>query len=163
MLIQLPVFRVLLGADGKRGNAPGAIHRLAAGPPSRDPYFICPSSWLAPCSCSTSSIRAADPVQAKMMMILPLVMSATFTMFLWPGAVLRGEYGSDHRAAWNINRRIERPQDLAISEMHGDTITCLPGRGGVAIVTVSMMPQITAIAGLPCRHATLRAGTMRRT
>jgi YidC/Oxa1 family membrane protein insertase len=49
----------------------------------------------------------ADPVQAKMFMILPLVMSATFTMFP-AGLVLYYVTNTCLTIAqqWNINRRI---------------------------------------------------------
>jgi YidC/Oxa1 family membrane protein insertase len=117
MLIQLPVFLAfywVLMESVEMRQAPfiGWLQDLS----SRDPYFILPIIMAGAMFLQYKLNPApADPVQAKMMMILPLVMSATFTMFP-SGLVLYYVVNTGLTIAqqWNINRRIEaaaRPRD----------------------------------------------------
>lgn len=110
MLIQLPVFLafywVLLESVEMR-QAPfiGWIQDLS----SRDPFFILPLIMAGAMFLQYKlQPTPADPVQAKMFMILPIVMSATFTMFP-AGLVLYWVTNTILTIAqqWNINRRIE--------------------------------------------------------
>jgi YidC/Oxa1 family membrane protein insertase len=110
MLIQLPVFLafywVLLESVEMR-QAPfiGWIQDLS----SRDPWFILPIIMAGAMFLQYKlQPTPADPVQAKMFMILPIVMSATFTMFP-AGLVLYWVTNTCLTIAqqWNINRRIE--------------------------------------------------------
>jgi YidC/Oxa1 family membrane protein insertase len=110
MLIQMPVFFafywVLLESVEMR-QAPffGWIQDISA----RDPFFILPAIMAVAMFIQFKLNPAPpDPVQAKVMMILPLVMSATFTMFP-AGLVLYWVTNTVLSIAqqWNINRRIE--------------------------------------------------------
>ena len=109
MIIQMPVFLafywVLLEAVEMR-QAPfaGWLHDLS----SKDPYYILPAIMAAAMFAQFRlNPSAADPTQQKVMMIMPLVMSATFAFFP-SGLVL---YWVTNTLAsmlqqWNINRRI---------------------------------------------------------
>ncbi len=109
MIIQIPVFfafyQVLLESVEMR-QAPFAlwIHDLSA----RDPYFILPAimagAMLVQYKLNPTS---ADPVQQKVFMIMPLVMSVTFAFFP-AGLVLYWVTNTILSIAqqWNINRRI---------------------------------------------------------
>jgi YidC/Oxa1 family membrane protein insertase len=110
MLIQLPVFLsfywVLLEAVEMR-QAPfaGWIQDLS----SRDPLFILPIIMAGAMFLQYKlQPTPADPVQAKVFMILPLVMSVTFAFFP-AGLVLYWVTNTILTIAqqWNINRRIE--------------------------------------------------------
>jgi YidC/Oxa1 family membrane protein insertase len=110
MLIQLPVFLsfywVLLEAVEMR-QAPfvGWIQDLS----SKDPLFILPIIMAAAMFLQYKlQPTPADPVQAKVFMILPLVMSVTFAFFP-AGLVLYWVTNTVLTIAqqWNINRRIE--------------------------------------------------------
>jgi YidC/Oxa1 family membrane protein insertase len=110
MIIQMPVFFafywVLLESVEMR-QAPffGWIQDISA----RDPLFILPLLMAGAMFVQYKLNPApADPVQAKVMMILPLVMSATFTLFP-AGLVLYYVVNTLLSIAqqWNINRRIE--------------------------------------------------------
>jgi YidC/Oxa1 family membrane protein insertase len=109
MIIQIPVFfafyQVLLESVEMR-QAPFAfwIHDLSA----RDPYFILPAIMAAAMLFQYKlNPTAADPVQQKVMMIMPLVMSVTFAFFP-AGLVLYWVTNTLLSIAqqWNINRRI---------------------------------------------------------
>ena len=109
MIIQIPVFfafyQVLLESVEMR-QAPFAfwIHDLS----SRDPYFILPAIMAAAMLVQYKlNPTAADPVQQKVFMIMPLVMSVTFAFFP-AGLVLYWVTNTILSIAqqWNINRRI---------------------------------------------------------
>jgi YidC/Oxa1 family membrane protein insertase len=109
MIIQIPVFIafywVLLESVEMR-QAPFMlwIQDLS----SRDPYFILPAIMAVAMFVQYKLNPAPpDPVQAKMFMIMPLVMSATFAFFP-AGLVLYWVTNTILSIAqqWNINRRI---------------------------------------------------------
>jgi len=115
MLIQLPVFLafywVLLESVEMR-QAPffGWIQDLS----SRDPYFILPAIMAGAMFLQYKlQPTPADPVQAKVFMILPLVMSVTFAFFP-AGLVLYWVTNTILTIIqqWNINRRIEAAQTV---------------------------------------------------
>ena len=109
MVIQIPFFfafyRILLDSAEMR-QAPFIlwIHDLSA----RDPYFILPAI-MAVASFVQYKLNPAppDPVQAKMMMIMPIGMSVMFAFFP-AGLVLYWVTNTLLSIAqqWNINRRI---------------------------------------------------------
>jgi YidC/Oxa1 family membrane protein insertase len=110
MLIQIPVFMafywVLLESVEMR-QAPfiGWIHDLS----SRDPFFILPVIMAGAMFLQYKlQPPTADPVQAKVFMIMPLVMSVTFAFFP-AGLVLYWVTNTVLTIAqqWSINRRIE--------------------------------------------------------
>lgn len=110
MLIQLPVFLafywVLLESVEMR-QAPffGWLQDLS----TRDPYFILPLIMAGAMFLQYKlQPTPADPIQAKIFMILPLVMSVTFAFFP-SGLVLYWVTNTILTIAqqWNINRRIE--------------------------------------------------------
>ncbi|MET0291093.1 MAG: membrane protein insertase YidC [Steroidobacteraceae bacterium] len=110
ILIQFPVFIafywVLLESVEMR-QAPffGWIQDLS----SRDPYFILPIIMAGAMFLQYKlQPTPADPVQAKVFMILPIVMSVTFAFFP-SGLVLYWVTNTVLTIAqqWNINRRIE--------------------------------------------------------
>jgi YidC/Oxa1 family membrane protein insertase len=109
MIIQIPVFfafyQVLLESVEMR-QAPFAlwIHDLSA----RDPYFILPAIMAGAMLVQYKlNPTAADPVQQKVFMIMPLVMSVTFAFFP-AGLVLYWVTNTilSILQQWNINRRI---------------------------------------------------------
>jgi YidC/Oxa1 family membrane protein insertase len=109
ILIQIPVFLafywVLLESVEMR-QAPFAlwIHDLS----SRDPLFILPAIMAVAMFVQYKlNPTPPDPVQAKVFMIMPLVMSATFAFFP-AGLVLYWVTNTVLSIAqqWNINRRI---------------------------------------------------------
>jgi len=80
------------------------IHDLSA----RDPYFILPAIMAGAMLVQYKlNPTAADPVQQKVFMIMPLVMSVTFAFFP-AGLVLYWVTNTILSIAqqWNINRRI---------------------------------------------------------
>ena len=110
IVIQIPVFLafywVLLESVEMR-QAPFAfwIHDLS----SRDPLFILPAIMAAAMFVQYKLNPAPpDPVQAKVFMIMPIAMSATFAFFP-AGLVLYWVTNTVLSIAqqWNINRRIE--------------------------------------------------------
>jgi len=110
ILIQFPVFIafywVLLESVEMR-QAPffGWLHDLS----SPDPYYILPLIMMGAMFLQYRlQPTPADPVQAKVFMILPFVMSVTF-MFFPSGLVLYWVTNTILTIAqqWNINRRIE--------------------------------------------------------
>jgi YidC/Oxa1 family membrane protein insertase len=110
MLIQIPVFMafywVLLESVEMR-QAPfiGWIHDLS----SRDPFYILPVIMAGAMFLQYKlQPPTADPVQQKVFMIMPLVMSVTFAFFP-AGLVLYWVTNTVLTIAqqWNINRRIE--------------------------------------------------------
>jgi YidC/Oxa1 family membrane protein insertase len=110
MIIQIPVFLafywVLLESVEMR-QAPffGWINDLS----SRDPYFILPAIMaLAMFVQYKLNPAPPDPVQAKVMMVMPLAMSVMFAFFP-AGLVLYWVTNTILSIAqqWNINRRIE--------------------------------------------------------
>jgi len=112
-LIQIPVFLafywVLLESVEMR-QAPfiGWIQDLS----SRDPFFILPVIMAGAMFLQYKlQPTPADPVQAKVMMILPLVMSVTFAFFP-AGLVLYWVTNTllTISQQWNINRRIQAAQ-----------------------------------------------------
>ena len=109
IIIQIPVFIayywVLLESAEMR-QAPFAlwIHDLSA----RDPLYILPGIMAAAMFVQYKLNPAPpDPVQAKVFMIMPLVMSVTFAFFP-AGLVLYWVTNTILSIAqqWNINRRI---------------------------------------------------------
>jgi len=109
MIIQIPVFfafyQVLLESVEMR-QAPFAfwIHDLSA----RDPLFILPAIMAAAMFIQYKLNPAPpDPVQAKVFMVMPLVMSVMFAFFP-AGLVLYWVTNTILSIAqqWNINRRI---------------------------------------------------------
>jgi YidC/Oxa1 family membrane protein insertase len=109
IIIQIPVFLafywVLLESVEMR-QAPFAlwIHDLS----SRDPYFILPLIMAGAMFVQYKLNPAPpDPVQARVFMIMPIVMSATFAFFP-AGLVLYWVTNTVLSIAqqWNINRRI---------------------------------------------------------
>jgi YidC/Oxa1 family membrane protein insertase len=113
MLVQLPVFLafywVLLESVEMR-QAPFAfwIQDLS----SRDPLFILPAIMAVAMFLQYKlQPTPADPVQAKVFMVLPLVMSVMFAFFP-AGLVLYWVTNTILTIAqqWNINRRIEAAQ-----------------------------------------------------
>jgi len=109
IVIQIPVFLafywVLLESVEMR-QAPFAfwIHDLS----SRDPYFILPAIMAVAMFVQYKLNPAPpDPVQARVFMIMPIVMSATFAFFP-AGLVLYWVTNTILSIAqqWNINRRI---------------------------------------------------------
>lgn len=110
MVIQLPIFLafyyVLIQSVEMR-QAPffGWINDLS----SRDPYFILPAIMAAAMFVQYKLNPAPpDPAQAKVMMIMPIAMSAMFAFFP-SGLVLYYVTNTILSIAqqWNINRRIE--------------------------------------------------------
>jgi YidC/Oxa1 family membrane protein insertase len=113
MLIQLPVFLafywVLLESVEMR-QAPffGWLQDLS----SRDPFYVLPVIMAGAMFLQYKlQPTPADPIQAKVFMILPLVMSVTFAFFP-AGLVLYWVTNTILTIAqqWNINRRIEAAQ-----------------------------------------------------
>jgi YidC/Oxa1 family membrane protein insertase len=109
IIIQIPVFLafywVLLESVEMR-QAPFAfwIHDLS----SRDPYFVLPAIMAAAMFAQYKLNPAPpDPVQAKVFMFMPLVMSFMFAFFP-AGLVLYWVTNTVLSIAqqWNINRRI---------------------------------------------------------
>jgi YidC/Oxa1 family membrane protein insertase len=110
MLVQLPVFLafywVLLESVEMR-QAPffGWLQDLSA----RDPFFILPLIMAGAMFLQYKlQPTPADPIQAKVFMVLPIVMSVTFAFFP-SGLVLYWVTNTILTIAqqWNINRRIE--------------------------------------------------------
>ncbi|MDQ2640164.1 MAG: membrane protein insertase YidC [Pseudomonadota bacterium] len=115
MLIQLPVFLafywVLLESVEMR-QAPffGWLQDLS----SRDPYFVLPVIMAGAMFLQYKlQPTPADPVQAKVFMVLPLVMSVMFAFFP-AGLVLYWVTNTILTIAqqWNINRRIAAAQPV---------------------------------------------------
>jgi len=115
MLIQLPVFLafywVLLESVEMR-QAPffGWLQDLS----SRDPYFVLPVIMAGAMFLQYElQPTPADPVQAKVFMVLPLVMSVMFAFFP-AGLVLYWVTNTILTIAqqWNINRRIAAAQPV---------------------------------------------------
>jgi YidC/Oxa1 family membrane protein insertase len=110
MLIQIPVFLafywvLLESVEMRQAPFMGWIHDISA----RDPYFILPAIMAGAMFLQYKvNPQPADPMQAKVMMILPLVMSVTFAFFP-SGLVLYWVTNTILTIAqqWNINRRIE--------------------------------------------------------
>jgi len=109
MLIQLPVFMafywvLLESVEMRQAPFVGWIHDLS----SRDPLFILPVI-MAGAMFLQYKIQppSADPVQAKVFMIMPFVMSITFAFFP-AGLVLYWVTNTvlTILQQWNINRRI---------------------------------------------------------
>jgi YidC/Oxa1 family membrane protein insertase len=110
MIIQIPVFfafyQVLLESVEMR-QAPFAlwIQDLS----SRDPYFILPAIMAGAMftQYKLNPQTAVDPVQQKVFMFMPLVMSFTFAFFP-AGLVLYWVTNTllSILQQWNINRRI---------------------------------------------------------
>jgi YidC/Oxa1 family membrane protein insertase len=116
IVIQIPVFIafywVLLESVEMR-QAPFAfwIHDLS----SRDPAFILPAIMAVAMFVQYKlNPTPPDPVQAKVFMIMPLVMSATFAFFP-AGLVLYWVTNTVLSIAqqWNINRRVGMPTAAA--------------------------------------------------
>jgi YidC/Oxa1 family membrane protein insertase len=110
MLIQLPVFLafywvLLESVEMRQAPFAGWIQDLSV----RDPLFILPIIMAGAMFLQYKlQPTPADPVQAKVFMILPLVMSVTFAFFP-AGLVLYWVTNTILTIAqqWNINRRIE--------------------------------------------------------
>ncbi len=110
ILVQIPVFIalywVLLGAVEMRG-APwlGWIHDLS----EKDPYFILPLVMGATMLIQTKlNPTPPDPMQAKIMIIMPIVFTAMF-LFFPAGLVLYWTVNNILSIAqqWQVNRMIE--------------------------------------------------------
>jgi YidC/Oxa1 family membrane protein insertase len=109
MLIQLPVFLafywvLLESVEMRQAPFMGWIQDLS----SRDPFFILPAIMAVAMFIQYKiNPKPADDMQAKVMMILPLVMSVTFAFFpsglvlYWVTNTILGILQQ-----WNINRRI---------------------------------------------------------
>jgi YidC/Oxa1 family membrane protein insertase len=110
MLIQLPVFLsfywvLLESVEMRQAPFAGWITDLSV----RDPLFILPVIMAGAMFLQYKlQPTPADPVQAKVFMILPLVMSVTFAFFP-AGLVLYWVTNTclTILQQWNINRRIE--------------------------------------------------------
>ncbi len=110
MLIQLPVFLafywvLLESVEMRQAPFVGWIQDLS----SRDPFFILPAIMAGAMFLQYKlQPTPADPVQAKIFMIMPLVMSVLFAFFP-AGLVLYWVTNTLLTIAqqWNINRRIE--------------------------------------------------------
>jgi YidC/Oxa1 family membrane protein insertase len=109
MLLQLPVFIafywvLLYSVELRQAPFIFWIHNLSA----RDPYFILPAIMAATGYLQFKLNPAPpDPIQAKMMMVMPLVMAGLFAFFP-SGLVLYYVVNSLLSIAqqWHINRRI---------------------------------------------------------
>ncbi|HTT04553.1 MAG TPA: membrane protein insertase YidC [Steroidobacteraceae bacterium] len=114
MLIQVPVFFAwywVLRDSVELRQAPFFlwINDLSA----RDPYYVLPAIMAAAMFIQTKyfSAPASDPAQQKIMMFMPLAMSATFAFFpaglvlYWITNTVLGILQQ-----WNINRRMETAQ-----------------------------------------------------
>ena len=110
MLIQMPVFfafywMLLESVEMRQAPFFGWITDIS----SKDPYYILPAIMAVAMFVQYKLNPAPpDPVQAKVFMILPLVMSVTFAFFP-AGLVLYWVTNTVLSIAqqWNINRRIE--------------------------------------------------------
>jgi YidC/Oxa1 family membrane protein insertase len=110
MIIQIPVFLafywvLLESVEMRQAPFMGWINDLS----SRDPYFVLPAIMMGAMFVQYKLNPAPpDPVQAKLMMFMPLVMSVTFAFFP-AGLVLYWVTNTILSIAqqWNINRRIE--------------------------------------------------------
>jgi YidC/Oxa1 family membrane protein insertase len=109
MILQIPVFlafywTLLEAVEMRQAPFVGWIHDLS----SKDPFYILPL-LMAGAMFAQIKINPAppDPTQAKVMMIMPLVMSVTFAFFP-AGVVLYWVTNTLLTMAqqWNINRRI---------------------------------------------------------
>ena len=109
MIIQMPVFLafywvLLESVEMRQAPFMGWIHDLS----SKDPFYILPAIMAAAMFAQFKlNPSAADPTQQKVMMVMPLVMSATFAFFP-AGLVLYWVTNTLLSMAqqWNINRRI---------------------------------------------------------
>jgi YidC/Oxa1 family membrane protein insertase len=109
VIIQIPVFLafywvLLESVEMRQAPFVGWINDLS----SRDPYFILPLIMAAAMFVQYKlNPTPPDPIQAKVFMIMPLVMSATFAFFP-AGLVLYWVTNTLLSIAqqWNINRRI---------------------------------------------------------
>ncbi|MGA2549455.1 MAG: membrane protein insertase YidC [Burkholderiaceae bacterium] len=110
VLVQIPVFISLysvLSASVEMRGAPwiGWIHDLAA----PDPFYILPAVMMVSMFVQYKLNPAPpDPVQAKMMMIMPLVFGVTF--FFFPAGLV---------LYWVVNNLLSIAQQWQISRMHG--------------------------------------------
>jgi YidC/Oxa1 family membrane protein insertase len=115
MLIQLPVFLafywvLLESAEMRQAPFFGWIQDIS----SRDPFFILPAIMAGAMFLQYKLQPVpADPIQAKVFMILPLVMSVMFAFFP-AGLVLYWVTNTLLTIAqqWNINRRIAAAQPV---------------------------------------------------
>jgi YidC/Oxa1 family membrane protein insertase len=110
MLIQMPVFLalywVLLGAVEMR-DAPWIlwIHDLS----SQDPYYVLPVIMIATMLIQTKlNPTPPDPIQAKMMMLMPFIFGGMF-LFFPSGLVLY----------WVVNNTLSIAQQWQITRMMG--------------------------------------------
>ena len=109
MIVQIPVFLafywvLLYSAEMRQAPFAFWIHDLSA----RDPYFILPAIMaIAMFVQYKLNPTSPDPTQAKVMMIMPIVMSAMFAFFP-AGLVLYYVTNTILSIAqqWNINRRL---------------------------------------------------------
>ncbi len=116
ILIQMPVFFafywvLLESVEMRQAPFMGWIQDLS----SKDPFFILPIIMAGAMFVQYKLNPAPpDPIQAKVFMILPLVMSVTFAFFP-AGLVLYWVTNTVLSIAqqWNINRRIEAAAALA--------------------------------------------------
>ena len=168
ILVQIPVFIALywvLLASIELRHAPwlGWIQDLSA----PDPYFVLPVIYAISMFVQTKlNPQPADPVQAQVMLIMPIMFSVFF-LFFPSGLVLywvvQNLIGIVQQ--WHINRTLEargEGESPALSAA-ADTIAAVAtpaGRGGIGVVRVSgprRAPSPRASLGtLPApRHATL--------
>ena len=111
IIIQIPVFLafywvLLESVEMRQAPFVGWINDLS----SRDPYFILPLIMAVAMFIQYKlNPTPPDPVQAKVFMIMPIVMSAMFAVFP-SGLVLYWVTNTILSIAqqWNINRRIEK-------------------------------------------------------
>jgi len=73
---------VLLGAARERRNAPGVLHAVGQRSSSRDPYFVLPL-FMGAAMFAQFKLNPAppDPMQAKIMQFMPLVMTGMMAWF----------------------------------------------------------------------------------
>ena len=111
MLMQIPVFLafywvLLESVEMRQAPFMGWINDLS----SKDPFFILPAIMAAAmfAQYKLQATPGADPVQAKVFMIMPLAMSVMFAFFP-AGLVLYWVTNTLLSIAqqWNINRRID--------------------------------------------------------
>ncbi len=118
MLIQMPVFLafywvLLESVEMRQAPFMGWIQDLS----SRDPWFVLPVINAAAMFMQFKlSPTPTDPVQAKVMMFMPLILSLTFVFFP-AGLVLYWVTNTVLSIAqqWNINRRIDKAAATAAS------------------------------------------------
>jgi YidC/Oxa1 family membrane protein insertase len=158
ILIQMPVFFafywvLLESVEMRQAPFMGWIQDLSA----KDPFFILPIIMAGAMFIQYKLNPAPpDPIQAKVFMILPLVMSVTFAFFP-AGLVLYWVTNTVLSIAqqWNINRASTATDTIA-------AIATAPGRGALGVIRASgpaVPALLQALVGAlpPARQASYRA------